>query len=156
MKTWLAFIRFVDEQVPGLALGSTLFAVPVETPSSDIGFVTIEETGGAGPQGTHDEPRALRRPSFQIVARQGKNYALARALAGQAWDVFGEEGAANVLVHVDLSYVPTTLRPFVGNASFDVFFLWMRPTQEPFSLGPDPASRPRAAFNVETMCRIVS
>lgn len=133
MRPMLALIEILHAKGAG-TLGTSIYGVPVATPTDDRGFLTVEETGGSGPTGTHQEPGALRRPSFQIVARKGKVYKDARDLADLAFDA---------------------LFTVSNRQSLDVFFLWIRAKQEPFNLGLDPSGRPRAAFNVDTECRLL-
>lgn len=116
-------------------LGVSVFAVPATMPTGAAGFLTIEETGGAAALGTHEDPMAIRRPAFQIVARKGTDYSAARDLADLAFDAFSKN-TSNL-------------------TAGDVFFLSIRPIQDIFSLGLDPAGRPRAAFNIETKCRLL-
>ncbi len=96
-------------------------------------FVSVIETGGLSPIGTHNEgATALRRPGFQIVAR-ALDPKVARAKAEQAY--------------LALRVSNQTL----GGPS-GVRFLWVRPVQEPFELPLDAMGYARMAFNV-TCCR---
>lgn len=134
MTILLALIALLHAKGVG-ALGTDIYAVPVTgTPTGDQGFLTVEETGGAAPLGTQGDPTALRRPGFQLVARQGKNYGAAGARADVAFDALAS------VTNVEIG---------------GVFFLWIRATQDVFSLGLDPSGRPRAAFNVTALCRIL-
>ncbi|HEX6880942.1 MAG TPA: minor capsid protein [Terriglobales bacterium] len=122
--------RLVDEGVG--VRGTTIFAgTESDLPTADSGFITVLETGGRPPIGTHNEgPTALRQPSFQITARAGK-YRVARNLAEQ--------------VHTALTF--SNLQ--IG----DRFFLYAAPMQEPFSLPNDANGRVRVAVNIETTHR---
>lgn len=102
--------------------GSSL-AIP---PTGDGPFLSVVETPGPAPEGTHtDGPTAYRRPSFQVTAR-AKSYVTARALAHEAY-------TALTVSNLTLSSID---------------FLSLRPQQEPFELPPDGANRARVAFNV--------
>lgn len=101
----------------------SLLAIP---PTGDGPFLSVVETPGPTPIGTHtDGPTAYRRPSFQVTAR-AKSYVTARALAYEAYSALT-----------------------VSNQTLSgVTFLALRPQQEPFELPSDAHGRARVAFNV--------
>lgn len=110
--------------------GTTLFAgTGVDVPNSGT-IVTVTETGGQAPQKTHNSGM-LRQPSFQIVARS-TDYRLASAKADAAWLAL-----ANVI------------NMTIGG----IYWLWMRPEGEVFTLPVDANGRNRVAFNIETVRR---
>lgn len=88
-------------------------------------FLTLVETGGMAPDGTHNGgPLVYRQPAFQVTARGA--YPAARALADEA-------------------YVALTVTEQVWSG---LRFLRVRPLQEPFELAPDDNGRARVVFNV--------
>jgi hypothetical protein len=111
--------------------GKTIFAgTDADIPTTGS-FLTIIETGGESPIGTHNEGHtALRRPGFQVTAR-ATDYRDTSALIQLAYNA---SRASNVLIG-------------------DVYFLTIRPEQEPFGLPLDKNGRSRMAFNVATTRR---
>ena len=111
----------------------TLFGgTGVDVPNTGT-IITVTETGGPKAIGTHNAG-SLKQPSFQVVARSS-NYLLAAAKIDQAYAALGGEfGLKNLLVGT-------------------VFWLYMNPMSEPFTLPLDANGRNRVAFNVETLRR---
>ena len=128
----LAIVRYLESLGLGelgvdtfIGLKSTL---PNLKPEQVGPFVTIVETGGLGPLGTHNEGKtAYRRPWFQLVIRH-KSPFLAREKADQLYLALATE---NKLMG-DLRFVNVT------------------PLQEPFPLGPDDKGFDRMAFNISS------
>lgn len=120
----------------GIADEDIFVGAKANIPTSDGPFITIKETGGAGPLGTHNstDVPAYIRPSAQIVAR-GEDYAKARAMAQVAWDALFK--IRNRKVN-GTWYVSITMN------------------QQPFDLGEDDSARPRIAFNISSEKRFSS
>lgn len=111
--------------------GVTLFAGPdVDMPSGATAILSVAETGGRGPIGTHQEPNALRQPWFQIAARADL-YQDAAALIDRAYDALS--GSQLQIA--------------------DLVFLTLRAVNEPAGIGTDANGRPIVSFNLSTVCR---
>lgn len=90
-------------------------------------ILTIIETGGLAPVYIQNSARpAYQQPAAQIVGRAG-SYNTARLTAVAAY---------NAVLDIENELVN------------GVKYLYIRPLQEPFDLGPDDAGRARVAFNV--------
>ena len=122
--------------------GATLFATSKAVIPTGAGpYLSIRETGGSGPEFTHNEAMpAMYKPAAQLVARAGDDfdrvivgaYAAAEDMARRAYDA---------LVVVGNVTVGTT------------YYLSLTPMQEPFDLGPDNIGRAQVAFNVMAVRR---
>lgn len=116
-------------------LGSSLFVGTKATiPTGDGPFTSVIETGGTGPEGTHNSVTkpAYVRPSAQIVARAKKH-----------------DDARNRAQSLYLLLYPIR-NQFVNGT-------WWRSVtvaQEPFDLGVDDAGRIRFAFNINVIKRL--
>lgn len=109
--------------------GVTIFAgTGADIPNAGT-IITVTETGGQRPIGTHNAG-SLRQPAFQVVARS-TDYRQAAAKIDQAYSAL---------------VVNNTM---IG----DVFWLRIGPIQEPFPLPVDANGRSRLAFNIETIRR---
>lgn len=134
MRTLQAVIDRLEAQGLGTE-GMTIFAgSDVDLPGIPGGFLTLAETGGGVPIGTHNAG-SLRQPTVQVTARADV-YTDAAALADLAYLALG--GGDQPIVNLD-----------IGGA----FFLWMRPTNEPLQLPIDANGRNRLAFNVASLRR---
>jgi hypothetical protein len=135
MRAMDAIVQRLVQKGLGTA-GVTLFAgtetdLPVLPANQVLGSVL--ESGGEPPQTTHSSG-SIRRPHFQVTFRHSR-YPDAAAKAEAAWLALGgEDGVANVQIS-------------------DVFFLYIRPQQEPFGMPVDANSRARVSFNVATAWR---
>lgn len=102
-------------------------------PVGDGPYVTLIETGGSGPEGTHNSliTPAYVRPSVQFVAR-GKVYDTVRAKLVQWYNLVFD------------------IRNQTINGTY-----WRQVVivQEPFDLPPDSAGRVRLAFNANVVKR---
>jgi hypothetical protein len=112
--------------------GETIFlGSQADLPNTAEGLLTIIETGGFRPLGSHNDGSvSLRRPSFQVSAR-AIEYDIAVALLRQAYAAYT---FTNLLVA-------------------DVFFLLVAPTSDILSLPNDAVGRSRLAFNIDTVHR---
>ena len=97
-------------------------------------FITIIETGGAAPLGTHNSPNvpAYVRPSAQIVVR-AIDYDVARNKAQAIYDM---------------------LFPIRNRVVNGTWWVSVRMVQEPFDLLPDEVGRPRVGFNIDVEKRL--
>lgn len=130
-----AVLRLVDRGV-GVG-GTTIFAgTDVDLPTSGTpAILTLLQTGGESPEGTHqDGAAALRKPRFQATARADV-YDDALALAEAAWAALGGKP------------------PIVNLSIGDVFLLWMHPISDFIDLPIDANARVRIAFNVGAQWR---
>jgi hypothetical protein len=124
----LAVLTLLEQAGIGVQ-GESLFA-GTQSDLPDTGtYLTVTQTGGFSPVGIHNST-SLRRPSFQIMGQGDSSQDVSTML----------EAAFNVTMLANKQ---------VGG----VFFLFMWPEQDPFSLSSDPAERVRMAFNVETLTR---
>jgi len=96
-------------------------------------FITIKETPGSPPEGTHNSTDipAYVRPSAQIMAR-GEEYTAARLLAQQAYDA---------------------LFPIRNQFINGTWWRQVTMKQEPFDLAEDEKGRPRIVFNIDVVKR---
>jgi hypothetical protein len=120
--------RLVDEGVGvegvTIAAGNDDDAEPTDQPE----YIVVHEYGGQQPEGTHNEGfLATRKPSFQIVAK-AERYPDAGQLAERAF--------------LAMNVMNETVK--------GIFFLKIRPMQDPFELPADRNGKARVAFNIET------
>lgn len=132
MRPLDAVVARLEAQGLGIAGASIFAGSDVDLPATPGAFLTLAETGGRGPIGTHNAG-SLRQPTFQVTAR-GDLYPEAAALADQAYLALG--GGDQALVNVDLS---------------GVFVLWMHPVTEPLQMPIDAQGRSRLSFNVSAL-----
>lgn len=113
---------------------SLFFGSKATIPTGDGPFVSLIETGGATPEGTHNSTAkpAYVRPSVQVVARAKKR-----------------DDARNRAQALYLLLYP--VRDQFVNGTW-----WRSVTvvQEPFDLGVDDAGRIRFAFNINVVKRL--
>lgn len=111
--------------------GTTIFVgADVNLPDGPGPFLTLIETGGIASVGTHQEPTAIRQPYVQATAR-GDLYDATAALADRTFDALN-----------------------VSNLQIgDLFFLWIRPVQNPFQLPNDANGRVRLVTNFGSAVR---
>lgn len=129
MRTLDALILRLEQRGTGVA-GVDIFAgTDVNLPDQGSpAFLTLVESAGNPPIGTHNAG-SLRRPGIQVTAR-GDLYPEVAALAERAFeDLGGKDGLTNILLG-------------------DVFFLWIRPSSDLFSLPVDAKERVRVSFNL--------
>lgn len=119
--------------------GTTLFKGTGADLSGAGAIVTVTETGGQKPVTTHRHG-SIKQPSFQVVARNAE-YKLAEAKIDQAYLALG--GQRNGVAYAPIANV------LIG----DVFWLFIRPSSEPFTLAVDGQGRSRLAFNIDTAWR---
>lgn len=123
--------RLVDQ---GVGIEGTTIAAgndDVAEPVDQAEYIVVHEYGGQFPEGTHNEGHlAQRKPSFQIVAKADR-YPNAGQLAERAF--------------LAMNVVNTTIK--------GIFFLKIRPMQDPFELPADRNGKARVAFNIETQRR---
>lgn len=130
MRVLDAFVARLEGQGLGVA-GTTIFAgSDVDLPPGPTAFLTLVETGGRAPIGTHQEPIAIQQPTIQVTARADL-YPAAAALADQ---VIAALSVTNLVIG-------------------DLFFLFIRPGQSPVSLPIDAQGRVRLATNFTTAVR---
>lgn len=136
MSTIAAAVQRLVDQGVGVG-GQTIFAgTDVDLPVSGTpAILTLLETGGEAPEGTHtDGPVAFRKPRFQVTARA---------------DVYDEASAL-----AELAYAALGGRPAIVNLAIaGVFFLWMHPISDFIDLPIDANARVRIAFNVGALRR---
>lgn len=128
-------LQWLIEQAGLGTYGTSLFKGSKATyPIGDGPYVTIIETGGTAPEGTHNSPTkpAYVRPSVQIVTRAKKR-----------------DDARNRAQALYLLLYP--VRDQFVNGTW-----WRSVTvvQEPFDLGVDDAGRIRFAFNINVVKRL--
>lgn len=120
----------------GVGLGnvSIFIGAKVALPAGPGPFLTIRETGGASPEGTHNliNKPAYVRPTAQIVTR-AEDLVDARTMAQQAYEA---------LFPIRNQFINGT---------------WWRSitiVHEPGELGEDDLGRPRIFFNIECTKRL--
>ncbi len=124
----------VDAGVGTLATGTnpppfSLFSSSKsQIPGGSGPFLSVTETGGSGPEGTHNSTKmpAYQRPNAQLVVR-ASTYAVARAMAMAAY----------------AALFPVRNRFVMGCWWRQVIIL-----QEPFDMGLDATSRATCGFNI--------
>lgn len=120
---------------PGVAVyGTSLFVSSrAVIPTGDGPYLALIETGGSGPRRTQNAVAtpAYVQPGAQVIAFASTEPA-AKTMITNAY---------NVLVGVS--------NRLVGS----VWYLWIRPLQEPFDMGLDEAGRIRIGFNVIALKR---
>jgi hypothetical protein len=133
MRTMDAIILRLEQRAIGVG-GETIFAgADASLPGGPGPFVTVSETGGRPPIAAHNTT-SLHQPSLQLVAR-GDLMPDVGTLVDQMHKIMGGDvGLSNILIG-------------------DVFFLYIRPTGEPFQLPNDAQGRVRLAFNINSMRR---
>lgn len=92
-------------------------------------YLTLIETGGSGPEGTHndDDRPAFVKPNLQMVAR-GQSYVAAKAMVQAAYSALYTFGRKSQFVQ-------------------GVWFRSMAPLQEPFDTGVDGQGRATVTVN---------
>lgn len=127
-----AVLRLVDRGVAvmdeNVFIGSDVVLPPGPGP-----FITVMETAGRGPIPVHNA-KALRQPALQLTVR-GDLMSDVEPLVELSYDALGGD--------------PQIANELIG----DVFFLWMRPASDIFSLPNDAEGRVRLAFNVNFLRR---
>lgn len=113
--------------------GETIFKGSLAVlPAGEGPYISVIETGGASPEGTHNDGiAAYRRPSAQLVFR-ATAYDDASNLAELVW---------LYLCKVQSQVVNGT------------WWRSCRPVQEPFDIQPDDKMRARIAFNIDVVKR---
>jgi hypothetical protein len=125
----------------GVVDGTSIFGNEVDIPMATFGILSILETGGYPPIGTHNEGFGIiRQPAFQITARAPGSRATI-TLIQSAWDAMCAKNGSNQPI------------PLSNITIGGVFFLMIRPEQDPFMLSPDANKRFRQSFNVSTVVR---
>jgi hypothetical protein len=122
--------RLVSQGVVGSA--AIFVSSKALIPAGDGPFISLTETGGAGPVFVHNATTspAQQRPSVQVLTR-AKAYETAVTTAR-------------------LAYNALTLHNTILSGTF---YLSITPTQEPFDLGQDATGRAQVAFNCMTVRR---
>ena len=114
---------------------SSMTVIPTDVGKSGKpkSILLIRETGGAGPERTHNDGAvpAFQRPSAQLMA-VAPLYADAYVMARKAYDAL------------------VTVRNMTLSGTW---YREINPLQEPFDLGPDAANRAQVAFNVTAIKR---
>lgn len=125
-----ASIGIAETPAPGNVFWSSKAAIP----SGDGPYLSMIETGGSGPEGTHNAAAigslpAYVRPNVQIIVR-GKVYAAVRAMIDAAYGVIAKTGERSQLIN-------------------SVWYRSMIPLQEPFDFGTETGTgRIVYVFNV--------
>ncbi|KKL20884.1 hypothetical protein LCGC14_2451000 [marine sediment metagenome] len=118
----------------GLVYGTNVFRGPkARLPRGDGPYLTIIETLGLAPEGTHnavDYP-AYVRPSAQLLFRS-TDHEDARVLAQQVWDL---------------------LQPVRNKFINGTWWRELNVQSEPFDLTPDEEGRARIAFAIDVVKR---
>ncbi len=118
----------------GMNYGTNLFRGPkAKMPAGGGPFLTIIETLGLHPEGTHNATSfpAYVRPSAQLLFRS-VNHEDARALAQQVWDL---------------------LQPIRNRFINGTWWRELNVQSDPFDLTPDEEGRARVAFGIDVVKR---
>jgi len=124
-----AFVSAMETAGLGILGDSLFWGAGADLPEGPGPFVTVLETGGLLPLGTHQEPRAILQPSFQVATR-GRDPIATAARADQV-----------------------SAFALVNTAVAGWFFLWARAMQEAFALPNDANQRVRFVVNFRIAVR---
>jgi len=123
---------FVNAGV-GTFPGNIFASSKAQLPNTDGPFLTLSETSGSGPEGTHNSTQlpAYVRPNAQIVAR-AKSYPVARNMAEAAF---------------------AAVYPVRNQLVAGVWWRQVVCLQNPFDLGSDDVGRVQVVFNIQVTRR---
>ena len=126
----------LEQRGVGVRGKNIVWGTGADLPTTEPWIVSVTETGGRGPMDTHNSG-SIKQPTFQVVARAA-DARVAAAKIDAAYAALGGGDKANQIANLVIG---------------DVFWLWIKPRSEPFTLTPDTNNRNRIAFNIEGLRR---